>query len=307
MRTGLKLLLPTTIVIIMLLTLAACKQGGKPSQSSSGSAPKAAASPSADGNAQPPAVTTLPGPPIAASHNVQLEIGVDPGAQLLLMDSAGRRTGYDPSSKQNADEIPGAAYTNESATASGQPANASAGGESRVIHLKTPPGQRYLLRVTPAGRPAYRLSLRCKGQNDDNAAAGLTLASTIEISAAEVHQFVISPQANCAVPYLSGAIVKPSQQNPAALSYAWPPSAHVQLAKGHPARIVIIYGRNIAPSSFAATLNGQPVTQLFHPEPGKIESVVLPTKAGENTVELKAGSAANAANTAGDKFVFVVE
>src|SRR5690242_20003149 len=88
-------LLLRTAVVIGLLALASCKKSSKPGESSGDNAkPRTAASPGpGDGKAaQPPLITRLPGEPVPVSHGVMLDISSDHGAQLLLMDSQGRRT-----------------------------------------------------------------------------------------------------------------------------------------------------------------------------------------------------------------------
>lgn len=72
---------------------------------------------------------------------------------------------------------------------------------------------------------------------------------------------------------------------------AWaddPPATEVRPLAG--ARTVAVRYGALAPATFYAELDGEPVAALFHPEPGATETVELPFIGGRNTLRIGASS-----------------
>lgn len=88
-------------------------------------------------------------------------------------------------------------------------------------------------------------------------------------------------------PAATGAAAAPAGPNAPLL--AWgddPPATEVRPLSG--ARTVVVRYGALAPVSFFAQLDGDPVTTLFHPEPNTVETIELPFIGGRN--ELKLGA-----------------
>ena len=79
---------------------------------------------------------------------------------------------------------------------------------------------------------------------------------------------------------------------PTAPLLAWgddPPATEVRPLSG-PRTVVVRYGA-IAPVTFFAELDGDPVTVLFHPAPNTSETVALPFIGGRNALRIGASAA----------------
>ena len=73
---------------------------------------------------------------------------------------------------------------------------------------------------------------------------------------------------------------------------AWgdePPATEVRPLSG--ARTIVVRYGALAPATFYAELDGDPVTALFHPEPNTAETVELPFIGGRNALKLGASDA----------------
>ena len=239
----------------------------------------------------------------AASSEIYIDAIVDYGAELLLVDSQGHQTGYDPSVHNNVTDLAGASYVDDSITDATDDSDDPATGESKVLHFTPVQGSSYLLHVFPRDRSTYELELKCKGPDGSTHLHRTELG----ISSGEEHVFSISVVGNCSERYLTGAFAQAPEQAHPLLTYASPVSSNVRIASGVTARIVVVYDEAILPSSFVATLNGQAVTQLFHPKAGSIESVILPTKHGENILHLSIANGGNQANHSMDSFTIHVD
>lgn len=232
-----------------------------------------------------------------------IDADVDYGAELLLVDSQGHQTGYDPSVRHKVTNLAGASYVDESITDATDDSNDPAVGESKVLHFTPTQGSSYLLHVFPKDRSTYRLEFKCMGPNGSAHLEGTDLG----ISSGEEHVFSISPVGNCSERFITGAFANaPGQAHPL-LTYAFPASSNVRVASGATARIVIVYDKDVLPSSFVAILNGKAITQLFHPRAGSIESVALPTNHGDNSLQLSVTNGGNKANHSMDSFTIHID
>jgi hypothetical protein len=78
-------------------------------------------------------------------NNPSIDISVEYGAQLLLIDSQGRKSGYDPATGQVLDGIPGAVYVNDSITDATDNSPDAAEAESRVLDIQSQGSEQYSL------------------------------------------------------------------------------------------------------------------------------------------------------------------
>jgi len=92
------------------------------------------------------------------------------------------------------------------------------------------------------------------------------------------------------------------------LSYVTPTQSTTTLPAGTTSfSLVIIYDKNIIPSTFTAELNGIDIKSLFHPTPGSAESVSLNLNPGRNTLVLSVeGNLPNRVARDTDRLVFIV-
>jgi hypothetical protein len=290
--------------VTLVFPVGACRQDFQTSQSLQSSpvqdaAPsKAAATGAGSNNPLVSGQNKVVGETSGAGNQVFIEAHVDHGAQLLLVDAEGHQAGYSPTAGRDIENISGASYTDDSITDLTDNSDEPAEVESKVLQIRTSGGNSYLLHVMPTGRTLYRLEFRCWS----DVGSARVPSGDLGISSGEEHTFSISANANCSKPFVTGAFFNPSGPKPPLLSYASPDSPFVHLARDVPARIVIVYDRDISPSSFVATLNGHVITHLFHPKPGRIESLALPVKRGENIVQLNVSSARDPGNHSTDIF-----
>lgn len=69
------------------------------------------------------------------------------------------------------------------------------------------------------------------------------------------------------------------------------PGGEFVVTQGIERPLVVRYGRDVAPATFRATLNGESVTKLFSPSnTAKSDSVRLPIKPGQNVLRIEVNS-----------------
>lgn len=217
----------------------------------------------------------------AAVDVVSIQANVDYGAQLLLVDAQGNRTGYDKGTGKLLHQISGASYVDDSISDESDDSDDAATAESRVLRI--PPGA-YLLKIVPTDRNSYRIQFSCRESGKASRVAG----ESIGISPGEEHSYSVNSSGGCSGAFVAGALPSERASPDSLLSYAFPPSGTVHLPKGIPFRIVLVYGNDLMPASFVATLNGEGIGATFHPKPGGIESVSIPAKPGHNVLQLTA-------------------
>jgi hypothetical protein len=239
----------------------------------------------------------------ATKGPVYIDASVDYGAELLLVDAQGHQTGYDPSVRHEVENISGASYVDESITDVTDDSDDPGVGETKRLHFIPAQGSSYLLHVNPTDRPTYRLGVQCKGPGSSAHLRG----TEVGISSGEEHIFSIGPIVNCSESFIAGAFANAAGQAHPLLSYAFPHSGNVKIASGGAARIVIVYDKDILPSSFIATMNGQAITRLFHPKAGIIESVTLPTRQGDNHLQMSITNTGSQPNHSIDSFIIHVD
>lgn len=104
-----------------------------------------------------PIQTLIAGPAALAAPGSELSLGVVDNA-LLLIDEAGRRTGYDPATGTDLFEIPGSDYGRDSIIddVTGEPPTETV----HSLEVKRPTASTYRLVVTGMKVGPYRVSLR---------------------------------------------------------------------------------------------------------------------------------------------------
>lgn len=209
-----------------------------------------------------------------------VNVTVDYGAQLLLVDAQGRKTGYDPTTAQLVEGVPGAVYSDDSISDVTDDSPDAAEAESRVLDL--PPGAngKYLLKVTPTDRGSYNIGFNCTGIDGPSAKIS---ATDLGIAPGEEHSFNVMVSPVCLQRFVSGAF---QESGSGLLTYGYPASDHLHLKRNHSLRLVIVYDARIIPSTFAATLDGNTIVNSFKPKPASIDDVTIPIKSGHHVVQL---------------------
>lgn len=236
---------------------------------------------------------------------VTLTVSVDYGAQLLLADSQGHKSGYGASTGQALSEIPEASYVNDSISDADDNSSDPAESESRVLEIHPKPGEKYVLQVLPSDRKAYNLEFLCTGPGNSSLAIS---GHEVPISPGEKHSFVLAGTTACSVQFLRGVFGQKNDSGASLLSYANPGSSDVHLNGGQDFHLVVVYGSEINPASFAATVGEKSISNLFHPAQNSVEAVTIPVAHGRNLVRLSiSGKSDKAPVTTSDLFTVDVE
>ena len=242
-----------------------------------------------------------PAPGANSVKGMSIQVNVDYGAQLMLVDAQGHRTGYDPADGHTLQNIPNAVYTDDSISDAIDDSDDTTEAEVRLLRVQATAGDAYWLHVLPTDRKTYRIDFLFQGAGTGKDSVHIP-ATEISIAPGEEHLFFLSGDSMCSDRFVTGGFPKRSGQSAPLLTYAFPVSNNIHLSNTRALRMVIVYDPEISPSSFIATLNGRVITQLFHPIPGRIEAVSLPANVGRNVVQLSAISSRDASKHSGDTF-----
>jgi len=107
-------------------------------------------------------------------------------ATLLLTDPHGRRSGFDPASRDTLQEIPHAWYGDEVIE---DPEEEGSGAATRGIEITAPEPGTYTLTVNATAPGSYDLSIR--GYNERLEPSGRTFGD-VAIGAGETHAYVVA-------------------------------------------------------------------------------------------------------------------
>jgi len=229
-------------------------------------------------------------------------------AELLLTDPLGRRTGRDPSTNMDYEEIPNSGYGDDSI------ADAEYGEPTPPVmelDVREPIEGTYTLQVM--GTEAGTYSLYIRPQDKTGRSSAQFFSEGIPTYPGTVHQYVLEYSSTPgAVLKLSGGFdgrgQRPTDVNKF-LSYSNPLSSRVQLEPGEKTfPLMIFYGATILPQTFRATLNGADIKGLFHPTPGGTEMVNLSLPTGSNSLVLSVDGTISSGRVATDtdRLVFSV-
>lgn len=250
--------------------------------------------------------TATPAGATPGTDSVYVDVSVNYGAQLMLIDSAGRKTGYDPATSQNVAGVPGTSYADDSISDATDDSSEPAEVESRVLDVRPKSAATYSLKVSPTKRDFYSIQFFCGSGKETGANIS---AGSLGIAPGEEHSFILAILPRCSGRLVSGAFTGQNHADTALLTYAYPVLSDVHLSAANPFRLVIVYDRRLNPATFTATLNGKTIANLFHPKPETIESVSVPVKSGRNLVQLSVTgtSAGGSLLSTTDSFVVQVD
>ena len=227
-----------------------------------------------------------------------------PPADLLIEDSEGLKTGYNPITGVYYSEIPRSSYESLSLI---DLDTGERGPITKELEIMQPSAGDYNLYVIGTDTGTYGIDIMAY---DPEANPSLKRFRDISITQGEIHTYGFY------YPKTVGAGISidfdKDGQHPRDvkkfLCYARPSERQTTLPAGTTNYImIIVYGGTIIPSSFNAELNGTDITSLFNPTPGGTEAVTLNLSQGRNTLVLSIE--ANLPNRIAedkDRLVFIV-
>jgi len=236
-----------------------------------------------------------------------IQIGFFYLGEMLIVDSMGRKTGFDVTDRSTYQEIPNSSYIKryiENPHGGSRP-------ESKQLEIMRPDAGDYRLDITGTSDSTYNLGIACYC-NQSGTAPSLSDFDGISLITGEVHIYMLNfdktPEAKSIVTGgFDGGGSEESSVEDKFLSYVNVTETNTTLPPGTQGfNLFIIYGKTVLPETFVATLNASDVSNLFTPKIGGYDIVSIPLVAGENSLALSiTGADAGAQDT--DSLMFVVE
>ncbi len=234
-------------------------------------------------------------------------IAIHSPAELVLIDSQGRKTGFDPSTGTNYAQIPGATYGGESISDDNPLDTEDFSIDTKSLYWPTLSPDTYTLEVIGTQTGYYDLDLHYSDPQFNQANSSF---QDLPIASGQVESFTFSlPMATGGGFAISGGFAGGGQR-PATvdkfLTYANPTNRSTTMPAGvYSFPLIVFYGPSTNPASFAAVLDGMNVTALFRPQPGGMNFVALPLSLGRNVLKLSIqGTAGGRTATDTDRLVF---
>lgn len=218
------------------------------------------------------------------SSDLYLNITTDYGVQMMLTDSQGRTTGYDRTTGHAFNDIPESSYFDDSISDATDNSSDPTTSESRVLQVHSKGAERYLLKVVPTNRESYNIEFSCIGINHPPVDIS---ANGVRINPNEEHSFIVMATPTCSNGFVFGGFEERTGSDVPLLTYAHPTSTKVHVASDNLVfHLVVVYGARITPSTFAATLDGDTITNRFQPKPNSIEAASVPVRPGHHVIQL---------------------
>lgn len=247
------------------------------------------------------------------SIGYKLTVSFHSPGEVLLTDPLGRRVGVDPERGNSFVEIPGAYYdTAAIATLVDDDLFIDDEEPSRQLYVPGALDGDYAVDVIGTGMGVYKLHIQ---RYDTEHRRDEILFADVPISHGERHQYRLrydqSSIGSAEGPLLSGGFAGGGQRADvdAFLSYARPGERRVRVpVEISSYSLMVFYGETVDPTTFRAELNGQDISDSFHPVAGGMDVVTLSLQPGRNTLLLEiAGLARGRTSTDRDRLVFLVE
>jgi hypothetical protein len=237
----------------------------------------------------------------------ELNLVTSNNAELLIMDSLGRRTGFDATTGNSLREIPDSVYSVDALFDDEllQPGT----GNSHIVDVFQPTTGTYTVVVSGVASGAYALTIRSFSQ-DGSAQRGVLIQGIAQpgVSSVFTVQYATSPgSAVDLVGAFDGGGQRPRDVNKF-LTYSNPTASQTSLPTGTSSfPLQIVYGNSIIPSTFQAVLNGVNITSSFSPAPASGQLVNLNMQRGRNVLDISVdGHLPNRIATDRDRLVFLV-
>ncbi|MBU4405446.1 MAG: hypothetical protein KKG79_07540 [Acidobacteria bacterium] len=246
------------------------------------------------------------------AENSYIYISFHSPGELVLTDPLGRKTGRDPLSGTDYEEIPNSSYGKE--YEHDDETGETVGEDFKTLEIVQPLAGNYKLQIIGTGFGTYNLEI-C-GRATSGGFPSVTNFTLVPISPNNVHiygfKYQLTPsseiQFNALEGNFDGKGQRPSDVNKF-ISYVTPTQSRTTLPAGEKMYgLVLIYDKAIIPATFAAILNGRDIKDLFKPQPGQAEAVWLMLDPGSNTLVISVdGNLENRAATDTDRLVFIVQ
>lgn len=244
------------------------------------------------------------------TFNGRLTVKIHSPAELLITNSAGQRTGLDPVTNTSFNEIPGAAYFDDTITDLEDTSDDPAESDSKTLDLGAPAADTFTLTVTGTDVGTYSLELTSFDPSFQQTGTAL---QDIPTSPGAIQTFtfttpIVTGQSFPLSGGFDGGGQRPRDVNHF-LSYGNPTTDKVTLPTGTSTfPLLIFYGTQNVVGSFSAVLNGTDVSTLFNPTPGTFEVINIPLQAGSNVLKLSMdGNLGTRVATDTDRLVFDVQ
>ena len=215
-------------------------------------------------------------------HNRVLRIGVRSDVRFIIVNPEGHSAGFDRNTGLPTTQIASSVPSEDCSKFRG-----GTGAEAcfRQIEIENPVPGIYRMEVMAAQGGTFGLYWTDEG--------GRRMSerhfSNLPIATGELQIYDFTCAANPAEDWMRGDFAGAEAEGDADqfLTYGRPSSNPIKQAKGTASySMIMVYGPTVLPASFRADLNGENVTNLFHPEPADAEGVHLPLRAGRNTLKV---------------------
>ncbi|MFO7599437.1 MAG: hypothetical protein R6X27_06460, partial [Candidatus Desulfacyla sp.] len=209
--------------------------------------------------------------------------------ELLVTAPDGSKTGLDPLTTEDLNEIPNSTYTDE---ALGNDVTGVLDPDPvKIFYLSDGfEAGDYQVTVTGTGNGDYDMVISQYDKFGNE--RGTTAMEDTPIREDEVHLYRVSidPSTASQPPQVAGGFdgkgQRPRDVNKF-LSYSNPSASRTYVeADTATYRIAVSYGSTVQADTFAAELDGIDITNSFNPIPGESESVTIPVQSGRNVLEL---------------------
>ena len=224
--------------------------------------------------------------------------------QFFATDPGGHKVGYDPRTNTIYHDIPGAFYG----------MSTTHGPDTReipkVLDIRNPLDGEYTITVIGTGSGTYQATLDGVDVNINTSTVDLK-STPIDTGVVHTYKLTYTKAAGSKLQIngsFDGGGQRPRDVNKL-LSYVNISSSSTTLPTDtitYP--LVLVYDRNIIPTSFKASLNGADISSLFQPTPGTSQTVNLTLTKGRNVLELSVdGNLSNHVANDKDRLVFDVQ
>ena len=241
------------------------------------------------------------------TFNGNLTFTIHSPAELLVTNSAGQKTGFDPITNTSFAQIPNAVYVDDSITDVTDDTDTPAQADSKVLDVGAPANDTFTLTVTGTDTGTYSLEFV---SFDANFQPTSTAIRNVPTSPGAVQTFTITTPIITGQPFpLAGAFDGGGQSGTVDhfLTFGNPTKATLPVGTTTFPLMIFYDSRDIA-STFSAVLNGADVSTLFHPAPGTFEVVNIPLAGGTNVLKLSiSGNLPGRVATDTDRLVFDVD
>ncbi len=230
-------------------------------------------------------------------------------AEMLVTDPSGRRIGSNSLSNKSFAEIPGASAGDDSIDDPNDNSDNPVNIQAKTLEISPAVPGTYTLTVNSATKGAYDLELAAFSPSYQRTHVEL---KNVQIEAGARHLYLFrADTANGGSLQLFGGF---GGEGDAAknvnrtLSYANPIGSETRLPVGTQLfSLIIFYNSHARFDSFSALLDGNQITNMFHPTPGGFERVDIPVHPGRNLLVLTMlGTSPSAASTDQDRMEFII-